>query len=207
MASDGWGTSIKAMLEVDTHQRIVHEIGHEGCCAPAVCCGTCCPATKARSYIWLTEHSIEENVSCFVCLDCFRCKFCTTGDYVSKTFYDREPFAPACCGLCKPGFATEEDLNYCCYCINCVCCYNMCKKPCCGGEVRVVPCPRDTCGFTCITRCLPCFTSPLMTCISDSASAAQKLQETVAVFEARKVAKKSGTSNYPVVKAPGAQMM
>jgi hypothetical protein len=83
--------------------------------------------------VWITDSALEVNNSCFVCLDPFHCVICNKTDYVGKTYYDREPIAPRCCGICPGGVANQNDLNYCCYCINCVCWYNLCTKPCFGG--------------------------------------------------------------------------
>jgi hypothetical protein len=108
-------------------------VGRSGCCNPAIAEGCLCPDVKGRSYVWITDSALEVNNSCFVCLDPFRCVICTNADYVGKTYYDREPIAPRCCGICPGGVANQNDLNYCCYCINCVCWYNLCTKPCFGG--------------------------------------------------------------------------
>lgn len=64
---------------------------------------------------------------------CTRFARSTNVDLVEKLYYDREPMAPMCCGICPGGVANQNDLNYCCYCINCVCLYNICTKPCFGG--------------------------------------------------------------------------
>ena len=71
-----------------------------GCIAP-------CKVGKKRSYLWIMESGVEANASSLCC-----------GDFITKVYFDKAPFAPMC-GV-KKGIATEDDLNYCCFCINCV---------------------------------------------------------------------------------------
>merc|ERR1712071_424463 len=98
----------------------------------------------------------------------FNCKCCQLDDIISKTYFDMPPFQPRCMGLCKPCFATEKDLTYCCYCINCVCYYNLCTKPCFGGVVVITPCPNDHGCFNCVTRCCICCNIPVARFLDDS---------------------------------------
>ena len=58
--------------------------------------------------------------------------------WLGGRYLDNSVFAPYLCCDLKKGVATEEDLNYCCFCINCVCIYDLCTKPCCGGMVAAV---------------------------------------------------------------------
>lgn len=141
------------------------------------------------AYMVVGDNFIEENTP--VC-----CCFCCIKDIVTKSYFDMPPFTPTCCGKFKGGWANENDLNYCCYFINCVCIYNICTKPCCGGIVARVPCERGGCGYLCATRCCPICVTPIMRCVKDSEHVTTVLEQ--AITASRERGKAGG---------PGAQTM
>lgn len=166
----------------------------DGCCLPAIfqatLCGCIprCKLGKKRSYLWIMEAGVEENAAC--CCSPAKCCSPSVGDFVTKVYYDNGPFSPRC-GL-KKGIATEDDMNYCCWCINCVCCYNMCSKPCVGGVVSTVCVPNEyPCAYKCATRCcMLCCTSPVLTFVKDSGAAKAQLLEAMRASQDRQKAMK-----------------
>ena len=127
-----WGSTIDAMHADPSAPKILYKVERAGCCLPAICEATFgCEEPKKRSYLWIMEGGVETNLT-FCCpgMCCIPC----TEDFVIKDYFDNSFYKPACCGQIKKGIATEEDLNYCCFCINCVCCYNACAKPCYGAS-------------------------------------------------------------------------
>ena len=139
----GWGVQIDRMSQDPWAPRILHKVERNGCCLPAVwqdmCCGCIplCATPKKRSYLWIMEGGVEENLACCLVFDPFTCTCCTAADHVSKDYFDNSNYKPCCQSFCgdnfKKGIATENDMNYCCFCINCVCCYDICCKPCYGA--------------------------------------------------------------------------
>lgn len=181
--------------------RILHKVERNGCCLPAVwqdmCCGCIplCATPKKRSYLWIMEGGVEENLACCLVFDPFTCTCCTAADHVSKDYFDNSNYKPCCQSFCgdnfKKGIATENDMNYCCFCINCVCCYDICCKPCYGGQVSIVHCPNESgCLFNIATRCCPlCCTKPKLLFVKDSKVAKEQL---VAAMRASRAKVKKG---------------
>ena len=127
-----WGVMVDAKHEDPLAPRTLHKIDRAGCFFPAS--WPCCTLAQTRTYLWITESGYEVNepiAPCCCCGPVFDC--------ITKTYWDGSKFAPLCC--LKKGIATEDDLNYCCWCINCACCYDCLIKPCFGGMVAVVWCP------------------------------------------------------------------
>lgn len=144
---------------------IVYAAGKHGCCLPQGHMICCADALKARTYTWIMDSRVEENMGCFVCFAPHRCACCTAMDIAGIQYYDREPFAAGCCGNCQSGFGTQEDFLYMAYCIPVSCCYNMCCRCCYGDFVGRTPCRNDHGMFTCMSRC-GCW-SPVLCCLED----------------------------------------
>ena len=177
----GWGSTIDAMHADPNAPLITHRIDRDGCMLPANCC--LCTNAKSRSYLWVTESGVEENLAYSPC-----CCLGMPQDWISKSYYDNGPFKPTC-GQPK-GIATEADLNYMCWCINCVCVYNICTKPCFGGQVATVIVPNDNeCMYKIATRCCqlnPLCVCPVMMFVKDSTQAKEQLLAAMRAAEARK---------------------
>ena len=183
MVSSKWGHAIDAMHADPLAPKRTHTIERDGCLLPANFC--LCTKAQSRSYLWITESGVEENLAYAPC-----CCIGNVEDRIWKTYFDNGPFKP-CCGLEK-GIATEDDLNYCCWCINCVCYYNMCTKPCFGGNVAVVLVPNSSpCLYKIATRCCqlnPLCVSPVLFCVKDSKAGKEQLIAAMRAAEARKKA-------------------
>ena len=87
-----------------------------------------------------------------------------------------------------------------CFCINCVCVYNMCTKPCFGGVVATVCVPNESeCAYKIATRCCaPLCASPVLNFVKDSESAKTHLLAAMRASMERKKAMqgvKSGQSS------------
>jgi len=186
MGAEGFGQDI-AKTMTDRHNfKIVHNVPQAGCCRAEVWCNACNPDLKGRGYLVIGENFVESNNPIPVCC-------CLSLDCIAKTYMDRAPFADTCCeklcGSCGAGasYYSEEDVNYCCYCFNCICIYNLCTKPCVGGMVGRHSFKRDTCCFKCDTRCFGgvCCGGKLMGFVGDSAKASDTLQAAVGAFRAR----------------------
>lgn len=124
---------------------IIEVLKPQGCCYTVNDCCDCNSAARDRGYIVIGDTFTEQNAPTSCCCCCQR-------DNVYKHYYDGPLYKPSCCGHCNGGFATEEDVTYCCFCIPCSCIYNYCEKPCWGGFVARLPCPRGSCGFLLATR-------------------------------------------------------
>ena len=168
--------------------KILHKVDRAGICLPAnyPCC---CDQAADRSYMWITESGYESNTSIALC----GCLPMCVEDFISKTYFDKSPFK---------GIATEHDLNYCCWCCNCVCAYDLCTKPCAGGVVASVCVPNENeCMFKIATRCCaPCCVSGQLMFVKDSQVAKGHLLSAMCNAEKRK---KMGAST----KAPEPQVM
>jgi len=113
----------------------------------------------------------------------------SANDFIWKRYFDNSVFEPLDLCICQleKGIATEHDVNYCCYCINCVCIYDVCTKPCFGGEVRTVLVPNDHACFPCATRCLPVLcTHKIFGYVKDAKQAKEQLLSAMRQAEAMK---------------------
>ncbi len=146
MGYEGVAPVIAYKMVEKHHFTIIEVIKPQGCCYTVGNCCNCNNAPADRGYIVIGDTFTEQNAPYNGCC------CCCPRDSITKHYYDGQVYAPSCCG--EGGFATEDDLNYCCFCIPCTCWYNCCVKPCWGGFVARVSCPRDSCGFLCVTRYL-----------------------------------------------------
>ena len=153
--------------------QIVRQIGHDGCCYAITHC-SCFGDIEGRSYRVIGENFVEQNDAVNLCC------FCCTKDIITKVYMDQPPFTTCLDKMCggpeMGAYITQEDTNYCCYCIPCVCWYNLCTKPCYGGFVAKVPCERGSFCFNCQTRCCNCCIMPIFNYVEDAQSVAQILQ-------------------------------
>eukprot|EP00457_Paulinella_chromatophora_P011138 gb/GEZN01011264.1/.p1 GENE.gb/GEZN01011264.1/~~gb/GEZN01011264.1/.p1 ORF type:complete len:204 (+),score=12.29 gb/GEZN01011264.1/:46-657(+) len=168
MSDSKWGEEIRNMHAEPDKIKIRLNIERDGCCFAPILCQKCCPRLALRSYLWVEEAALEQNVAIWCCFDPCKGACCTMQDYTSKVYYDQPPFTPTCFGLCQPGLATHEDVCYFCFCINCIFLYPILRKPCCGEVLYIVPCPKDTCGYTCVTRCCTCCLLPVAGFLKDA---------------------------------------
>lgn len=218
-----WGSVIKTMYVDPTAPRIITELDRGGICFPSTCCKD--PYTKkiarGRSYLYIMEGAIEENIySPKVICGCIAAPCGQGQDNVFKTYFDHKPFLPTA----KQLFATEKDINYCCYIpmafegFDCSSWYDLCTKPCTGGMVSIVKpkpnfvtCVDDNEWFKMATRqwapCIPCgscfgpvcCTVPLMVFLKDSKAAAGALAKVVPeALERKKAAPKNQQMGRPV---------
>ena len=201
--SGGWGLHIERLHQDPWAPRIMYKIERDGCCHPALCQATMCGCIpqckkgKKRSYLWIMEAGIEANAACFTICNPLACSCCSLDDFVTKVYFDNSAFKPCCCGKIQKGIATEDDMNYCCWCINCVCIYQICTKPCMGGVVALVCVPNESeCAYKCATRCCTCCcTSPVLSFVKDSGTAKQQLLAAMRATEARKKSMKGVKSS------------
>ncbi len=145
------GRAFQKTMADRSNFQIVQEVDlADGCCYHLEHCDCFAPAVKERRYGIIGENFIEVN-------DPYaKCVCCCVDDSIEKIYYDTAPFSSCWDKIfdgSKAAYVTQEDTNYCCYCINCVCWYNLCTKPCYGGFVAKVPCERDSCCFLINTRC------------------------------------------------------
>ena len=86
-----------------------------------------------------------------------------------------------------------------CFCINCVCVYNMCTKPCFGGVVATVCVPNESeCAYKIATRCCPlCCVSPVLNFVKDSESGKAHLLAAMRASMERKKAMKGVKGGVP----------
>ena len=115
----------------------------------------CCHSKEEmdRSYLWIAENRIEQNIAKTVC--------CRIVDFVSVKYFDkldgvRPPKGCWCCCNCccppKPAAIESYDDVYMCCCMECCSCADIwaCLCPCwCtrGAKVVYVPLPRVCCGL------------------------------------------------------------
>jgi len=189
LGSNGDGASIARMMKNKGQFEILYNVETHGCCNPSqcMCFGNCCyKHLKGRSYAVIGENYVEQNMA----VPCYGlcCESCTK-DFVSKTYMDRKPFKDGCC---VGDWITEEDTNFCCYCIPTQSCYNMCCYPCYGGRVGRTCCKRGGCCYTCETRCCPICIPTIFSFVKDSKKTMQVLDATTKEFYKRQDAGGSG---------------
>ena len=197
-----WGAHIERQVEDPWAPKILYKVERDGCCLPAYwqyeCCGFIpyCKVAKKRSYLYITENAVEQNMASFALFNPLTCRCCSVDDCIFKDYLDNSIYAPFCCCECKKGLATENELNYCCFCINCVCIYNICSKPCWGGTVATVMVPNDHGCYMFATRCCPCCcVCPAMRFVRNSAQVKEQLLDAMRKAEVRKKAMK-GVKEY-----------
>lgn len=138
-----WGAAVKAMSTDPMAQKIVYEVEAAGCCYPPFMCmidKNVVKYAKERSYTWVLEGGIEKNMyapqvvcGCISLQALCPCCGCPGKDNIEKYYFDHAPFMGP-----KTGFATEKDINWCCYIpflfegVPCDCCDKCCTTPCYG---------------------------------------------------------------------------
>merc|ERR1711998_734654 len=101
---------------------------------------------------------------------------CAASDSIHKDYFDNSIYSP--------------------FCFNCVCLYDVCKKPCCGGVVKTVLVPNDHKCYPCATRCCNlCCVSSAIGFVKDSQDVQPVLIEALRKNEARVKAMK-GVKTY-----------
>ena len=102
-----YGTNVGLHTEVRGTLRTIYDIPLGGCCLPYSMC-PCCTCLAPRMYAKVQENREESNWPMFCIFDPWRCKCCATVDNTLVSYFDREPFAPICCGLFSGHFFKER---------------------------------------------------------------------------------------------------
>ena len=95
--TDGWGLHIERLSEDPWAPKILYKIEREGICLPAilqdqVCgCIPVCKVPKKRSYLYITENAIEQNIACWSLFNPFKMKFFSVEDNIMKEYAARPP--------------------------------------------------------------------------------------------------------------------
>lgn len=189
MGENGWGSTIAKTMTNKHAFSIKHMIPRAGCCYCPTLLSMCCPSLQGRGYVVIGDNYFEQNNPCVCVPWC-----CCTYDFISKVYYDKQPFAETICekfcacivGDGKDNFVTEHDTCYCCYCISCMPVYEILCRPCVGGRLGRATCSRSNqCCFFCGTRCCGiCCITPIANYIDDSLKCKQIMETELNRFRA-----------------------
>ena len=101
---DSWGLHVERLTDDPWAPKILYKVERAGCFLPAywqdcLCgCISPCKVAKKRSYLYITENAVEQNMASWMVCNPLTCRCpCAVDDMVFKDYLDNSIYAPFCC--------------------------------------------------------------------------------------------------------------